>query len=93
MSNTIYKYPFEIGDDVTISMPRGATVLSVQMQGETPTMWAIVDPKAPIEARRFRIFGTGHPVPSVFGIGNFVATFQQGPFVWHMFDDRAKAGG
>lgn len=82
----IYKYTFEIGDDVTIRMTAGADVIAVQMQHDTPTLWAIVDPSVPDAEHRFRIFGTGHPVPEFFSAGKHVATFQERGFVWHMFD-------
>lgn len=29
---TVYKYPLEVNDEVTVMMPKGAMVLSVQVQ-------------------------------------------------------------
>ena len=79
---TIWKYPLTLRG-LTIDMPAGATILTVQLQDETPTIWALVDPDRPCETRTFTIVGTGHRVPD--GLG-YVGTFQQPPFVWHLFE-------
>lgn len=94
MAARIYKYTFRVDDTVTITMPKGAEILSVQTQDDVPTVWALVDPKAPPVSRLFHIFGTGHPIPGLFGPSSFVATFQQrdGAFVWHMFDAQKAQG-
>lgn len=83
---TIWKFPFPIEDEITLTMPEGARVLAVQMQGNTPCLWALVDPDAPTKPCRFRLFGTGHPVPE--GLGNFIGTFQMmgGGLIWHLFE-------
>lgn len=85
---TIYKYPFPIDDKFTINLPVGAVVLAAQMQGQQPCLWAEVDTDRPVLPRAFRLFGTGHPMPS--GPADdlrFAATFQMGPFVWHLYED------
>lgn len=70
---TIYKYEVVLEEVFTISMPRCAFLLSVQLQNGKPAMWAVVDPAAPTEERRFGCFGTGNPLPDGFG-GTFVGT-------------------
>jgi hypothetical protein len=83
---TVHKYPFTVDDRVSIAMPQGAMILRVECQGGTPCVWALVDPEAPSEMRRFHVFGTGHPIDlETRKVGEHVATFQQGPFVWHVF--------
>lgn len=92
MTKTIWKFPFETADEVIISMPKGAEVLTVQIQGGLPCLWAIVDLGAVVFAPvKFRIFGTGHPLPT-YGpdetpLGKYVGTYQQagGALVWHVF--------
>jgi hypothetical protein len=84
---TIYKYPFPVTDEINIEMPRDAQILSVQFQGHTACMWAMVVPERKMVMRHFRIFGTGHPIemePQNDLV--HVATFQQPPFVWHLFE-------
>ena len=71
-----------------ITMPIGAKILSVQTKRGVPQMWALVDPKAKTRTRRFRIFGTGEPIPYVYEykyLGTFLVT--QEMLVWHIFED------
>lgn len=81
---TIVKYPFSIDDRFQINMPQGAQILLVELQGEQPTMWALVDTDVGPEPRRFAIFGTGHPVGE--GVQH-VGSFQMRPYVWHLFEE------
>ena len=89
---SIWKFPLPVGDFVAISMPAGARVLTVQTQGINACLWALVDTDAPRETRRFRVFGTGHPVEGV-EVDSYVGTIQQlgGALVWHVFE--AEEGG
>lgn len=79
MSKIIYKYDLAH----TIEMPKGAQILSIQMQGNQPTIWALVDLSAPMEDRRFETVGTGWIVGEGF---HHIATYMDGPFVWHVFE-------
>jgi hypothetical protein len=84
---TIYKYQFPIADSFTLLLPRGHRILSAEMQGDQPCLWALVDTDAPKVTENFRLIGTGHPIPE-FDNGvplGHVATFQMPPFVWHLF--------
>jgi hypothetical protein len=84
---TIYKYAAPIDDDLTIMMPAAAEVLCVQLQGAGPQIWALVDPSAPHELRRFHWRGTGHPAD---GLGRYVGTVQGagGALIFHLFERR-----
>ena len=79
----IYKYPVLIGE-FEHGLPKGAKILSVQLQDEQPYFWALIDPESPREIREFRVFGTGHEIDDEWH--KYHATFQQGPFVWHLFE-------
>lgn len=80
----VFKYQFEIEDDIEIKMPWHGQVLKVDMQDGKPTLWALVDDTYTTETRRFLLRGTGHPVPDdVMHRG----TFFDGPFVWHLFEE------
>jgi hypothetical protein len=90
---TIWKYELSVGlDTVTLRMPGGAVILSLQTQGavpdERPTMWAIVDPGQPSEERHFAIVGTGNPFPAGIGKQDFIGTFQifSNSLVFHVFE-------
>jgi hypothetical protein len=68
-------------------MPRGARILALQMQAGTPTVWAVVNPDAPLEPRPLIIVGTGQLVPTDAGV--YIGTWQSGAFVFHVFEGPA----
>lgn len=89
MPDTIWKFPFTVAGEFEIVMPQLAQVLDVQMQGRTPCLWARLDPTMPNATRYFRIVGTGHDMPdSMEWNADYIGTFQDGPFVWHLFEAR-----
>jgi hypothetical protein len=83
--DTIYKYPLRIIDAQEVEMPRGAKILSAQMQEEFLCLWALVEITKEKETRTIVIHGTGHPVYNVSD-KKFIGTVQQGPLVWHVFE-------
>ncbi len=86
MSNqSIWKHGLNLGK-TTVPMRRGARVLCVQIQNDTPFLWALVDPDADVQMRRFEIVGTGHLLPDDFDPDRYVGTVQVGPLVWHIFE-------
>jgi hypothetical protein len=69
-----------------ITMPYGAQILSVQLQGGEPTLWAIVDTTRPTEERFFIIRMTGEAIPPEHPRGIYLATLQfQNDVVGHVF--------
>ena len=84
----IWKWTLAVTGLQTVAMPRGAQVLSVQMQGGAPQLWALVDEKAPTEPRTFATYGTGDPMPEVANHGRFVDTYQMDgdSLVFHVFE-------
>jgi hypothetical protein len=84
---TIYKYPLSVSDKQTIKMPVGAQILTVQVQESAPCIWALVESEKEDEDRYIEIFGTGRQIHVDMGIDRYyIGTFQQGPFVWHVFE-------
>jgi len=85
--NTIWKFPFEIADDFYLTMPKGSQLLAVAMQGDMPCLWAIVDPEAPKETRKFHLSGTGHELGVQYTKTMYVGSFQMkgGALVFHLF--------
>jgi hypothetical protein len=83
----IYKYPFEVQNDVVIKMPKGANPLTVQEQNGLPYIWAIVDPKNDEIFYNFRIVGTGQEICFDLLDYKYFGTFQlvHGKFIGHMF--------
>lgn len=91
MTKAIWKFAFDTADEVDIELPGGAEILAVQVQQGQPCLWALVDPSEPLKAVRFRIYGTGHPIPTYGAMdhiyGKYVGTYQMrdGHLVFHMF--------
>lgn len=96
MKKSIWKFPIQINDNVTISMPQGAEILTVQTQqigkfnpDKTPCLWALVNPNNATEERSFEVFGTGHPMHCDMGVDRkYIGTFQirGGELVFHVFE-------
>jgi hypothetical protein len=82
---TIWKYPLTAASG--LRMPRGARLLTVQVQAEDVCLWALVDPEAPMVTRTIRVFGTGHTV-KLAATDAYIGTFQLsgGALVFHAFD-------
>jgi hypothetical protein len=87
--DTIWKFPFPITDEFSLTMPKGAIPLSVGVQSNVePMVWAAVNSKEKAkEKHRFRLCGTGHPIPGLMAC-RFVGTFQLTGIglVCHLFD-------
>lgn len=83
--NTVYKYGFDITDDFELELPKGARILHVDVQNGYPYIWALVDPDAPKEKKKFHLAGTGHPINEK--IKNHIGTFllHEGALVFHLF--------
>ena len=97
MVKTIYKYviPFR-GGEVSVQIPKDAVLLKsgFQVVVTTPILcvWALVDPNAEKEERRFRIHETGHTLPddsvavgAAIGEFEYWETLIERDFVWHIF--------
>ena len=82
---SVWKFEFSVNDDVILTMPEGAIIVAVGTQNPNKIcLWAIVDPEADTEPRRFYVRGTGHPFPASLA-DKYVGTAFDGPFVWHVF--------
>lgn len=84
---TIWKYEIEATDRQTVSIPKDAQFLSIQVQRQSICMWFLVNPKKPPVDRVFTVYGTGHHVPAV--PGKYLGTFQLmgGSLVFHAFEE------
>ena len=84
MGLVIWKYELEMTGRQMVTMPENARPLAVQVQGSVPVMWALVDSSRRSEDREFVMYGTGQRLPDA--PGTYLGTFQNGPFVFHLFD-------
>lgn len=85
---TIHKFPLQITASQAVVMPQGAEILAVQAQGQTPCLWALVDPERETEIRIIEIFGTGDPIIEGGKARSYLGTFQLkgGESVFHAFE-------
>lgn len=86
----VWKYGVPVRSEPhAFSMPLGAEVLTVQVQGGEPCLWVKVRPNGPSVERRFRWVGTGQDVDEEAIVG-YVGTVQAlgGALVWHLFEIR-----
>jgi hypothetical protein len=86
----VFKYSLNMYGVTEIQMPAGAEVLSFGVQPPVvPVVWALVDPDAPLEDRRFCVVftGDGPPDGAIF-VGTYTTRLPEGtPIVWHLFRD------
>jgi hypothetical protein len=83
----VYKYALPVEDIFTLTLPFGAELLHVDEQHGAPCLWALVNPDATSEQRRFRLAGTGHPIEIAKPMRH-VGTFflHGGELVFHLFE-------
>lgn len=83
----IFKWTLAVTDTQTLELPQGAGILTVQVQGDMPQLWALCNENATTKERRhIAIYGTGNPMPDE--PGDYLATFQMhgGALVFHAFE-------
>ena len=85
---TVWKYDIKPDDYHRIEMPAGATLLDFKEQRGVCCLWALVDPEAPAEPRRFRMAGTGHYIADEPTTMAYVGTamMHNGALVFHLFE-------
>lgn len=87
MTTTIHKFtlrPRPSFGAQAIDLPVDAQILDCQMQGGRLALWALLDPSATSLLRAFRVYATGTGLPTA--PGRYIATVQDGPYVWHVFE-------
>lgn len=89
MNKQIWKFEIDSPSKLGIEMPIGAEILTVQVQNETPCIWALVNPEETKMKRYFEIYGTGMGIYCDMGIDRkYIGTFQlnSGALVFHVFE-------
>lgn len=84
---TIYKYEISKYGRREIRMPKGAKILSTQLQHGEPVIWALVDTSAPSVARNIDVHTTGSDVRDD-DTSRFIGTLllDDGKYVIHVLD-------
>lgn len=91
MGRSVWKFPL-IADhaqrgEIKIEMPLASKVIALQVQEGVPMLWAEVILEIPqkLETRTFAVHGTGHSIP---WDRDYVGTWQEPPYVWHLYEVR-----
>lgn len=84
---TIWKFPLEVIDSQTVTMPDRSSILAVQVQGNKPCLWAMVDTEAHPISVEIRTHGTGHELPKECDSYAHLGTYslQSGGLIFHVF--------
>ena len=86
---TIYKCLIPSSGRFTLPLPKNSLILTVQVQRESPVVWALVDTEKAIVKRKFCSIGTGEKIndgleDDLFYIGSF--QLNDGELVFHLFE-------
>jgi hypothetical protein len=80
----IWKYVITY-EETSYEMPKGAQILSVQIQGKDICVWALVDTAEKKTIRHIEMWGTGMPF-NVDKKYSFIGTVQYGWLIFHVFE-------
>ena len=85
----IYKYELKFVLTQEVELPKGAEILTAQLQDKVPTLWAMVDEhEKETEPRKIRMFHSGEPAQKC---SRYLATLQlrdgDDPWVAHVFEE------
>ena len=85
---TIWKFEIPLSLSFTIKMPIDAKILCIDVDQKNgcPCIWALVDSENKEEERFFELFGTGNKINEDIVDMNYIGTYQNTPFVWHIFE-------
>ena len=80
----IWKYEL-IENECEIEVPKNCRKIPLKMNFKDGKifLWLMVDPESEVETRYFRIIGTGQKIPKH---SEYVDTFFDDPYVWHLFE-------
>lgn len=84
----VWKFQLDVLDQQKVEMPKDASIIHLEAQGQKPCLWALVDPEQEKEERLFHMFGTGHVLDDDIEGLDYIGTFQilNGSFVGHIFE-------
>ena len=88
----VFKYDIPVDDRPSVSLPKGAQILSVGVlpvgaQGLRIKLWALVNPaETDTEVRQLRVVGTGHAIVDGDLVFLGTVTFHDGALVFHVFE-------
>lgn len=84
----IWEYDIPQKENFELDLPKGAVILNVHAQKEEPKIWALVNPKAEIETRKFVIKPTGGETSNTVNLP-YIGTYflYKESLVFHLFEN------
>ena len=82
---TIWKFELKKERTQLVKMPEKSEIMDIQMQNGKPVMWALVHPHTPEIEVKINMYGTGWITHQSTIKDEYLATCQDGDFVWHFF--------
>jgi hypothetical protein len=80
---TVWKYPFDVTDRFTVSLPVEHVVVHVDKQDGHACMWIELDDESETVEVAFYVEGTGDRLADD---AVWCGTWLDGPFVWHLYE-------
>ena len=77
-------FQYELGYGSKVQMPVGAEILTTQFKNDTLQIWALVDPAAPLEYRKFVVCFTEQELSDTEM--RYVNTSHDDSIYWHVFE-------
>lgn len=81
---TIRKFKLDRLSEPIVMMPKGAKILKIEVERNTPAIWAICRDDVPLAKRLIRIFRSGEALPDEPGV--YLNTIVSLGEDWHCFD-------
>lgn len=80
-------WKFELTKERTqlVKMPEKSEIMDIQMQNGNLVMWALVEPESKNIDVKINMYGTGWEINNNTTKDEYLATVQDGGFVWHFF--------
>ncbi|MBT2759901.1 hypothetical protein [Paenibacillus sp. ISL-20] len=87
---SVWKYTLEVDESQDIDMPKGSEIISVETQGESIVIYALVRPQEEKDTYRVLVYGTGHDIHLNVTEYKFLGTakFGNGELMFHVFYKR-----
>jgi hypothetical protein len=85
MDMKILKIELKVTASQFLKMPEKSEIMDIQMQNGKPVMWFLTEPDSKEIEVRINIYGTGWEIQDNGTKDEYLATVQDGDFVWHFF--------
>ncbi|MDF1547153.1 MAG: hypothetical protein P1P88_04990 [Bacteroidales bacterium] len=81
----IWKFKLKKERSQLVKMPSKAEIMDIQLQNDNLVMWALIDPDDEEIEVKINMYGTGCEINNTTSKDEYLATVQEGLFVWHFF--------